>query len=73
MFQISTNIKILVSGNCLTLTPLSDVDGSVLFDDRDETYLTIPNVKGVTPLVEIQLTSNCTDAVENNRVGLFGI
>ena len=62
------NIQILASGNCLTVTSLRDVDGLVLNDNLDTTCFAIPTVAGGTPLVEIQLTSNCRDTVENNQV-----
>ena len=68
---MSLNIQILASGNCLNVTSLSDVEGSVLSDNLDTTCFAIPTVAGVTPLVEIQLTSNCRDTVENDQVRLF--
>ena len=62
------NFLVSVSGLCFTLTPLSNANGFVLTDNSSISCLTIPDVTAVTPLVEIQLTPDCKDAVENNQV-----
>ena len=58
----------LISGACFNFTSLSTANGSVLTDYSATSCLTIPNVIGVTPLLEIELASDCKNAVENNRV-----
>ena len=64
----SFNINIVAAEQCLTFTSLNDFGGSVLHDGQDATCFTFPRFKGVTPLLEIELTSDCRDRVENNQV-----
>ena len=68
IYFFCNTISFLASGNCLNVTSLSDVDGSVLRDDRNTTCITIQNVRGVTQLLDIQLMSGCRNKVENNQV-----
>ena len=61
-------VNIAASGDCLNFTSLSGTSGSVLTDNSTTNCLTIPNVGGVTPLLEIELMPDCKDNVINNQV-----
>ena len=50
------------------MTSSNDFGGSLLHDDQEATCVSIPDVRGVTLLLEMQLTSECRDNVENNQV-----